>query len=367
MQKIYLFNPDHDLALAQGGDHYVAPPHARQLQHDLAALPLWYADEGSLLVVPDVEAKSWVNDMQSRVMAILPQEIKSHAIATFFPWGWNRVERKRLIRLGAQPESLPAERVLDHLRQLSHRRTTILIHHELEQRLEKKFSPVPVEVDTLQAVLDFASRHPGCYVKTPWSGSGKGVYHVVDATDPYFRNWCNGALKRQGSLMCETGLDKTADLAMEFYCNGSDVDFVGYSVFSTDFHSQYSHGLVETTSNLSKLIKKQCPAIDDIKACLVEILGTIIDPGYLGHVGIDMILYRDDRGDIKLDPCVEMNLRTTMGVVSSAVGMMMGKRGQFSIAHSSTGFHGGEVANRLYLTPVFSDTKYCAYIDFNTE
>ncbi len=367
MQKIYLFNPDHDLAMAQGGDHYVAPPHARQLRHDLAALPMWYADDNSLLVVPDIETKQWVEALQSRVIPILPQEIKHHETGLFFPWGWNRVERKRLLKLGARPENLPSEDMLDRLRQLSHRRTSIVIHQELEQRLGQKSSPEPVEIDTLPAVLDFASRHPGCYIKTPWSGSGQGVYHVVDPVDPYFKNWCNGALKRQGSLLCEVGLDKIADFALEFYCNGNGIDFVGYSVFSTDFHSQYCHGLVDTASNLSRLIRRQYPGIDDVKACLVEILGAIIAPDYCGHVGIDMLLYRDAQGLTKIDPCVEMNLRTTMGVVSSAVGKLTARHGLFSIAHSSNGFYGPKKANRLYLTPIFADTKYCAYIDFNTE
>ena len=52
-QRIYLFNPDNDLALAHGGGHYIAPPFAQKMQNDLCALPMWYAEPGSMVLVAD--------------------------------------------------------------------------------------------------------------------------------------------------------------------------------------------------------------------------------------------------------------------------------------------------------------------------
>ena len=46
MRSIFIFNPENDLALANGGPNYTAPPFAQQLRRDLQLLPAWYAPAG---------------------------------------------------------------------------------------------------------------------------------------------------------------------------------------------------------------------------------------------------------------------------------------------------------------------------------
>ena len=53
MKEVYLFNPEHDLALAHGAHNYTAPPFARQFRHDLRLLPSWVAPAGSYIAIPD--------------------------------------------------------------------------------------------------------------------------------------------------------------------------------------------------------------------------------------------------------------------------------------------------------------------------
>ena len=43
VQELYIFNPENDLAIANGGMHYMAPPKARSIAYDLSMLPMWYA------------------------------------------------------------------------------------------------------------------------------------------------------------------------------------------------------------------------------------------------------------------------------------------------------------------------------------
>jgi len=52
MKEIYLFNPEHDLALAHGAHNYTAPPFARRLRYDLRLLPAWLATAGDILRSP---------------------------------------------------------------------------------------------------------------------------------------------------------------------------------------------------------------------------------------------------------------------------------------------------------------------------
>jgi hypothetical protein len=64
----------------------------------------------------------------------------------------------------------------------------------------------------------------------------------------------------------------------------------------------------------------------------------LIAPHYNGYLGIDMMLYWDENGKIALNPCVEVNLRMTMGMVTAAMGSRHGLHGNFSIVASKSGY-----------------------------
>ena len=53
--KVYLFNPGHDIALAAHQKYVTLPHAARQLQTDLAFLPVLWASKGDLVLVEDKE------------------------------------------------------------------------------------------------------------------------------------------------------------------------------------------------------------------------------------------------------------------------------------------------------------------------
>ena len=49
--KVYLFNPGHDIALAAHHKYVTLPHAARQLQADLAYLPVLWATDGDFVLV----------------------------------------------------------------------------------------------------------------------------------------------------------------------------------------------------------------------------------------------------------------------------------------------------------------------------
>ena len=85
-ERIYLFNPDNDLALAHGGGHYVSPPFARKMQADLCVLPMWYAPPQSCVVVENEQMRGWVDDVsrqyQLQVKGILREELSERDAAS---------------------------------------------------------------------------------------------------------------------------------------------------------------------------------------------------------------------------------------------------------------------------------------------
>ena len=63
--RLHLFNPDCELAIANGGRHYMPSANVMRMASDLAFLPAWWAEEGDWVLVkePVDEAfgKSWVS------------------------------------------------------------------------------------------------------------------------------------------------------------------------------------------------------------------------------------------------------------------------------------------------------------------
>lgn len=336
MVDVYIFNPEHDLALAHGEYNYTAPPFARQLRYDLRLLPAWVAPAGAYIAVPDdapLDAdRRWLSDHYLDVNPVPVSQIADLGACCIHPWGWDAALRYRLMQLGVSPDCLPTDEQLDWIRRLSHRRSTIAVH----QALGGEFSPCPVELTTPDDVTTFINNHPGCYLKMPWSGSGKGIYRVLDPQgDNHVPRWIAGALKRQGSLLCEVGLDRVQDFAVECECRDGKTVLTGYSVFDSDFHSQFGTGIVAPMDELHQLLLQQYSALDQIINNVLHAMDSIIAPHYNGPLGIDMMLYRKENGTVALNPCVEINLRMTMGMVTAAMGSRHNLRGHFKIENTA--------------------------------
>jgi len=340
MKEVYLFNPEHDLALAHGAHNYTAPPFARQLRHDLRLLPAWLAPPaGSYVAVPDDapldEDSRWLIDHHLEITPITISQIAELGACRIQPWGWDATLRHQLLQAGVSTDYLPTDEQLDWIRRLSHRRTTIAIH----QALGEAFSPCPMELSTQEVVVAFMHQHPGCYLKMPWSGSGKGIYRVIDPHgDNHVLRWIEGALRRQGSLLCELGLDRVQDFAIECSCREGNTMLMGYSVFDSDFHSQFGTGRVAPMEELHELLLGMYPDLDSVIGQVLMTINELIAPHYDGPLGIDMMMYLDKNSKIAINPCVEINLRMTMGMVTAAMGSRHALRGNFSITASKSGY-----------------------------
>lgn len=173
----------------------------------------------------------------------------------------------------------------------------------------------------------------------PWSGSGKGIYRVIDPTDDnHVPRWIEGALHRQGSLLCEVGLDRVQDFAIECECRDGHTALTGYSVFDSDFHSQFGTGRVAPMEELHKMLLGVYPDLDLVIGQVLMAIDDVIAPHYDGPLGVDMMLYLNENGRIALNPCVEVNLRMTMGMVTAAMGSRYGLRGSFAITSKDSGY-----------------------------
>lgn len=161
--------------------------------------------------------------------------------------------------------------------------------------------------------MDYYRATPGCWMKAPWSSSGRGVINTgADMTAVLVEQWCRGILRRQGSVIGETPADRTADFASEWIIEKNEgVRFLGLSSFSTSPRGKYisneSLPQSEIRRRFDSLSKIQ---VDEVVSIQKEILKKVL-VGYHGPCGVDMLIDRSGH----LRPFVELNLRQTMGML----------------------------------------------------
>ncbi len=318
MPRIHLFNPENDLALAHGGRNYTAPPNAMALHRAGAMLPLWYGDNGDAIIAPDSDQK-WLDEIASRTN-ILPCIFNRDDSAegyTAMPWGWSLDARRQLLDAGVPETALIYSEKIEKLRQLSHRRTTIEVMKALKERLSFDIPPLPLEAFSGEDVIQYAHLHNGCFIKSPWSSSGRGVVNASALSADELRRRAEGVIRRQGSIMCETPLDKVVDFAMLFHSDGKTIKKLGYSLFYTGSGTAYTGNIVADDSaieaHLSTFVSQE--QLRQVSTVIEETLSDIIAPHYNGDFGVDMLIYQN-KGEFKISPCIEINLRMTMGIVA---------------------------------------------------
>lgn len=308
--KLHLFNPENDLALGLGCRHYTPPPHAAAIHRAGALLPMWWAEEGDLILAP-ADVKEEAYELADRY-GLNGRIADPSEVTEVEPWGWSPDAKRQFLRAGVKEELLPADDVIERIRQLSHRRSSIAIVNGLDGDY-----PVAIETTDPDVVVEMERSHPGCFIKSPWSGSGRGVFCARSLEADALRRRAEGIIHRQGSVMVERGLDKMTDFAALFHSDGQKVEFKGLSVFSTEARGMYSGNLVAPQEYLWNKIatKIDIRMLRNVIRQQEEILTDLIGNAYSGWMGIDMMTYRDS-GGIRLMPCVELNLRRTMGVVA---------------------------------------------------
>ncbi len=287
-----LFYPSHDIALAYGVRHFNPPVAALRLQEDLASL-----------------AEVWNQPFRDGEVPF-PQ-----------PWGWDWDTRQLLIKkYRTKASQLPTDEDLEAIRQLSSRQTTVPLIRALNKELGASYA-LPSYLQEMEQVEAYISRHEleglPYVLKTPWSSSGRGLMRSSLPKETLLRH-AQATLQRMGGIMAEEWIErKVQDFAMLFFVSDSEVRFVGYSLFDND-GTTYRQGYLLSNERIVQRLGIEPQRLEEISQAYVRILTELFRPFFgkawqLGYVGIDMMTYGE--GCLSLQPCVEMNLRCTMGVV----------------------------------------------------
>jgi hypothetical protein len=131
--------------------------------------------------------------------------------------------------------------------------------------------------------------------------------------------WIRNVIASQGSVMVEPYYNKVKDFGMEFLADGEGkVSYLGLSLFQTA-NGAYSGNILATetfkTQSIGRYVSTSLLVLVRDRLCYILSL-PFKDYGYSGPLGVDMMIVRDEGGRLLLHPCVEINLRRTMGHVA---------------------------------------------------
>ena len=113
--------------------------------------------------------------------------------------------------------------------------------------------------------------------------------------------------------------EEVKDFGMEFFSDGrGGITYLGLSLFEAE-GSAYTGNMLASESVKSAAITACLPGglLDSVRARIQQSLAVGIGEAYTGPFGIDMMVVEGNAGTgFLLHPCVEINLRRTMGHVA---------------------------------------------------
>lgn len=325
---LHIYNPEHDIALAKNSPYFTPPKAARITHHNFCHVPALWAEDGDWVVVDDVEvAKENLSRMDRKHadvrfvtfkdLACLKAENMPKKVE---PWGWDKHLVNRLLRCNALFSCLvPDTYRLESIRRMSSRE---FVANEILPELVALNTSFIGEMTAFRGTTDeleaiCRSMH-GCVLKSPWSCSGRGVRFVESELTESEKGWCSNIINEQGVLMIEPIYNKVLDFAMEFVTDEQyQAHYLGLNIFSTN-NGAYLGNLDETEENKRNSIGELIPMelLDIVKEKIVELTSSLFNDSYSGPFGVDMMVVKSQTGKLLLHPCVELNLRRTMGHIN---------------------------------------------------
>lgn len=179
----------------------------------------------------------------------------------------------------------------------------------------------PLEIHDTTEITSILSAGRPLIAKSPWSSSGRGVFSSRDMSAPTFLRRCDDTIRRQGSVMIEHLHQVVADFAMLFEATATGVTSVGLSRFHNCRGASYAGNDLATDAEIRSGLSSMIPnsLLEAVEESLRAILDEMTVGRYRGPLGVDMLIAAGPDGSCYLVPCVELNLRCTMGFVAHAL------------------------------------------------
>ncbi|MBP1617185.1 MAG: hypothetical protein H6Q14_1012 [Bacteroidetes bacterium] len=395
---LHYFNPGHEAAILNGSPYYHAPANVVQMQRDLAFLPAWYAGVGDYVwtvdPLPEDFLQFWsplkdfsVKDIGGNSPSVDYAQLAKQEVAL---WGispqavhcFESISEKYTLSL-----DIPKWNPL--YAEFSHRQKAAQYLGKLCDSFSF-ISPklIPRSCESLEEIDAILEREGDILflAKAPYSSSGRGLLWLPKGKlTRVERQILHGHLNKQKSVSLEYALQKELDFAMEFRCDGvGGCFFDGYSLFETSEKGNYLGNKILSQEQIVDILTEKIPLeyLQLAQGKLVALFSSDLAFTHKGYVGVDMMVYVEN-GESKLHPCVEINLRTNMGVLSIALqknyvhpdasgdffveflrstDKLIAKHTRLLKAHPAIFTDGKMRSGYFPLCPLNAESKYLAYL-----
>ena len=283
--QIYIFNPEHDLCIANGDENFVPPRSA-----------VGFAKENI--------------DLSEHLKR--PNKQRRQIV----PWGWNHSLKKRLINEGIDPATLPSEEDLQFIRTHSRREFALDVHSQIISDAPQVIGPdYRIVATSINEIEEFISANGSAVLKSPLSGSGKGIRFIRERLSESDEGWCRKTLAKQGSVIAEQRFEIIKECAVLFECHNEGIDFIGYSLFESR-NGAYSKNILASNEDIEDIVAEYIPrdTLIAVREDLKNILANTLVGHYEGFLGVDQIICQTDSP--VFIPVSEINLRMTMGLIA---------------------------------------------------
>ena len=169
----------------------------------------------------------------------------------------------------------------------------------------------------MDSIISTVNEYADALLKAPWSGSGKGIRKVrPDSWTASDRGWCAKMLDRQGSVMVERRQKVALDFSLQFRMTADRLLFEGFAIFETQ-GCAYNANLLASNGHILGLLSAYSETKDILR--VRDLVGEYLETAFLGRyrgvLGVDMFFSEEGL----LAPCIEINVRNNMGMVSRLV------------------------------------------------
>lgn len=386
--RFFVFNPDNEMAIANESPYYMPPANIGKMAEDLAYLPAYFSEERDVVWVKELPDAEFIEE-RKKIFNIHPflftgENWEGMKVEKLRPWGWSPRMYFLLQKLN------PGEWRKERKELYSRRQAKKCLESLCQEWSFVDRETLPVECHDLLSV-EKAAKAGEYLVKAPWSSSGRGILRINgEGLTVKNKEQLKGILKKQGYVMVEREQEKLVDFAMEFYADKMSVKFIGLSCFMTGMKGEYTGNYIGSQKDLEVRLTAWVKAemLEKVKSGLVKVLTDQIAPVYSGYLGVDMMIYRHRNGEVKLQPCLEINLRYTMGILALFLSdrfIAEGSEGVFGIIHHTSDGEAlevhenakqesplvmqGQQIERGYvaLTPVGQGSRFTAYLRINKK
>ena len=399
---LHYFNPGHETAVLNASPYYTPAANQVKMQQDLAFLPAWYACSSTDFVWIESDLPTdfitSIEPLPHLAKAVSINNIldKKHLLSGVeaLPWGISPQSVKFFENLNNKYElNLQLPPWKDEYAELCSRQTAKKgLEFIIENLAEISNNIVPQFFTTIEDIENkVALSQVKLLAKAPYSSSGKGLLWLPPGKlHRSEKQIISGILKKQPFISIEKVLDKRIDFAMLFHSDGlGEVDFTGLSLFKTTSKGIYDKNIVASQNEIQNKLKAfiDITLLEKVKNTLILFLTQTYGFVYKGCIGVDMMIYAENN-NFNLHPCVEINLRNTMGLLAFRLYQYFfceGSTGYFKIDFSNkpgellqkhqemlqlypAEFSNGRIkSGYLSLCPVLESSKYWAYIILATN